>query len=183
MKTLWEKKLYTSSSCKGHNIEEKEPIIIDEDVIYCISLYAYINMKPNCNILEYLSRELLTDPYICFSRDEYGRDTIYIYGRDRFKKIEMLTRDINTGKKDNNELIDVFVNKMISSKILKKVYREYYFDNNFYFEEIKRIEELNDIFSLNYYTKSYTDEEIEDFYKEKNKILKMVCTRKINNSR
>ena len=180
LKTLWDKGLYTTACCKGHGIEESD-IIYEGEVTYYISLYAYICMRPNHNILEYLSEELITDPYIHFSRDEFNRDAIYIYGRDRFKKLEMLTRDINTGKKDNKGLIDAYVNKMITSKMLKKSYREYYYDNNFYFDEIKRIEELDDIFFLNHHTNCYSDEEMDKYYEERNKILEMVRTRKINN--
>ena len=180
LKTLWDKKLYTSACCKGHDIEERE-YVFEGKTIYYISFYTYICMKPNHNILEYLSEELITDPYIHFSRDESNRDAIYIYGRDRFKKLEILIRDLNTGKKDNKGLIDAYVNKMITSKMLKKSYREYYYDNNFYFEEIKRIEELDDIFFLNHHTNCYSDEEMDNYYEERNKILEKVRTRKINN--
>ena len=170
LELMWSKELFTSASCKGHDLVEKE-YIFEDKTYYIISPYAYINMKPNKPILEYLSKELIIDPYIHFSR-ENNRDSIYIYGRDRLKKIDKLNDDIKSGVKDNKELLKIFTNKWISREIIHNAYREFYYDNNFYFEEIARIEEIN------YLLISSNDENYkESLSEEYNKILKKIRKR------
>ena len=170
LELMWSKELFTSASCKGHDLVERE-YIFEGKAYYIINPYAYINMKPNKPILEYLSKELIIDPYIYFSR-ENNRDSIYIYGRDRLKKIDKLTDDIQSGVKDNKELLEIFTNKWISREIIHNAYREFYYDNNFYFEEIARIEEIN------YLLISSNDENYkESLSEEYNKILKKIRKR------
>jgi len=182
LKTMWDMNLYTSACCKGHDLTERV-YICDGREFFFIDLYAYICMKPNNNIFEYLSEQLITDPYIHISKFEDDREAIYIYGRDRLKKINRLTKDLKTGKKDNSFLLNLYINKNISNKFVKKSYREYYYDNNFYFDEIKRIEEIHDALTYDAYTHKLSPEEIDDVCDEHNEILRKVRTRNLKKER
>ena len=166
LKTLWDKGIYTSACCKGHNLIEKSYYYEDEE--YCfMDVYAYITTKPENYILEYLSKEILLDPYIEIDRDSTLRDSIYIFGRSKLDKINKIIEDIKSGKKNNEELIEMMNHKSISSRIKHNVYRDYYYDNNFYFEEIKRIEEIIEDFNYGY----LSEEEKETLSTEYNNIL------------
>ena len=182
LKTMWNMNLYTSACCKGHNLTERVYTVDGKDYFF-IDLYAYICMKPNNNIFEYLSKKIITDPYIHISKFEDDREAIYIYGRDRLEKINRLTKDLKTGKKDNDILLDLYINRNISSKIVKKSYREYYYDNNFYFDEIKRIEEIQDDLTFDAYTNKLTQEEKDNICNEHNEILKRVRKRNLKEGR
>ena len=171
LELMWSKNLFTSACCKGHNLGERE-YTYEGKTLYFIDLYAYINMKENTHIFEYLSRDLIMDPYVQLLRDN-NRDTIYIYGRDRLKKIDILTHDIKTGIKDNNYLLDIFINKRISRKTMHDAYREYFYDNNFYFEEIARIEEINKELIM-----SNDEKHSLELCEEHNDILKRVRNRR-----
>ena len=179
LKTMWDMNLYTSACCKGHDLIDKV-CIIDGEEYYFIDIKAYICMKPNNHISEYLSKKLIMDPYVYIHRFEDNREAIYIYGRDRFKKLNKLTRDLKTGKKDNKYLLDIYFNRYISSKIIRASYREYFYDNNFYFEEIRDIEKMQNILKLDLETNKLTDEEVDDICNEYNSILKRIRERNLS---
>jgi hypothetical protein len=179
LKTMWDMNLYTSACCKGHDITESVYNLDGKD-FYIIDLYAYICMKPNNYISEYLSENLIVDPYVHISRFEDNREAIYIYGRDRFKKLNELNNNLKSGKKDNKILLDLYLNKNISSNIIKKCYREYFYDNNFYFDEIRDIEYIDDTFRINAYTNYLSRKQIDKLCDEHNKILKKVRIRNLS---
>ena len=182
LKTMWDMNLYTSACCKGHDLTEKV-YLYDGREYFFIDLYAYICMKPNNSIFEYLSEQLITDLYIHISRFEDDREAIYIYGRDRLKKINRLTKDLKTGKKDNSILIDLYLNKNISGNIIRNSYREYFYDNDFYFEEIRDIEEIQNIFTIDAYTNYLKTDEKDELCNKYNKILKRIRERNLNKGR
>lgn len=137
--TLWNHELYTKACCKGHLMGEK-----DFKFLYH---YAYIAMEENIQLFKYLSDELIINPYIllyCFNNQE----CIYFYGDNKYKNIELLTRDILNGVKNNNELLNDKVNVPMMPSLKKKLIDDYYLECGFNKSEIKKLDELSHEYSL-----------------------------------
>ena len=135
LKVLWDNDLYTMACCKGHKMIEKNY----NGFLY---LYAYIAMEKNSKLFEYLSDEIIFDPYNVLYNFN-GCECIYLYGDNKEERILKISDDVLTGKKNNKKQLKIKVNKPMSLHVKEKCINDYYLNNGFMPEEIEEINNIN----------------------------------------
>lgn len=140
LRVMWNNNLKTHACCAGHD---------DLDL-------AYIAMRENTDLFQYLSEELLQNDMISIE-NSYGRQVTRFLGSKEEKEALFfkLAGDIKSGKKNNEHIIDNKIGKNLDNKILA-MYKN------------KPIEELIDERwkEINYILDHGTDEEIDEIWDE-----------------
>lgn len=98
--TMWNNNLKTLACKPGNNDGFDE---------------AYILMEENIDLFSYLSDELLLNDMVAIFHDEYNRQSIRFIGPIIYKErfFNILSRDIITGKKHNEQNLKEKINKPI----------------------------------------------------------------------
>lgn len=145
--------LNTRACCKGyHEIENISLFILNyldkkADLLAlsrCINA-PYVDFENDANIYSYLSTDLINNPNVVLEKNQYGM-CIRFYGENCYKLIKLLTRDIKSGVKNNQD--------EIQRKLVEYPTPEFYYNSYLYglvkngFTE-KDIEILNGCLVLN----------------------------------
>ena len=153
LRTLWNKKLYTTACCKGHLFGERDWMFS--------RMYSYIAFDKDINVFQYLSDELVSNPYVAIGTFDYHQ-TIYFFGRNR----------------------DNYMLKFISDIMNKKVINSKYLSS-----KMNRVKKLNDIdmqFKILKTNKDYVyipDEEYDKLFNESVSIYDKLKVRKMGKKR
>ncbi len=129
LRTLWNKKLYTTACCKSHPLGERH--------FYFTSMSAYIAFEPGIDVFKYLSDELVSNPYIMLLSDT--NQGIYFYGKDKDLLILKFVNDIMMKIIVNSKYLKDKINKPLDYTLRKRLLHDYLIESGFTEEEVKEL--------------------------------------------
>lgn len=150
--TMNDKGISTRACCKGyHEIDNIPAFMLDyynkkmDSLALAKCLNApYITCEKDSNIFSYLSIDLINNPGVTLE-NEFG-NTIRFYGDNCYELIKLLTIDIKSGIKNNENEVSKKLNEFSSPEFYYKSYVYGLIRNGFTSEQIK---DLNIILVLN----------------------------------
>lgn len=173
LKTLWNKKLYTTACCKSHPLGERH--------FFYSSMNSYIAFESGIDVFKYLSDELVSSPYVMLLED--NSQSIYFYGKDKDSLMLKFINDIMMKREMNSKFLKEKLNKPIERYLLRKLEQEYYLESGFTQEEYQELEDVyTELFTLDYENKytSVSEEESENLYNRVISIKNQVYQRKLS---
>ena len=177
LRTLWNKRLYTIACCKGHLFGERDWMFS--------RMYSYIAFDKDINVFQYLSDELLSNPYVAIGTFDYHQ-AIYFFGRNRDDYMLKFISDIMNKKVINSKYLSSKMNRPLDYETMKEVKREYYLDSGFTEDEIKKLNDIDMQYKILKMNKDYVyipDEEYDKLFNESASIYDKLKMRKMSKKR
>ena len=176
LRTLWNKKLYTTACCKGHLLGEKH--------FYFTSMYSYIAFEKGIDVFKYLSDDLINNPYIVLTSD--SNQAIFFYGENKDSLMLMFITDIMKKKEVNSRFLEGKVNKLLDPITKEQVKHDYYLKSGFTEKEYQEIRETEDdilILRMKSQYNNIDENESEELFDKCIKIKNDVYQRKLKKNR